>query len=267
MGESDCTSLMKKYILDLKQTQRVDDIEPGQWFKEELQKWTTTFSQWKARQTEWKTPAKKAAMIEAKKAELKKEQEGESEVDPQLPDVNVGDIDVLAVQNVDDLGNCEPLYAHFTIEDWTLLGLRYEIFLLLHAWKKDLNDTDRPSFGENHFPFYYNKYFKKPFVLKKFGVDSADVVFGWVQDAISVNKDSKQLETNLPEDAEFAQFMKLTEKHRRTRNRRVDAGDEGALIKFLNQRMQPGPQPAGAQKRPVGALQTPSAQAQKIPGV
>eukprot|EP00438_Fugacium_kawagutii_P015722 Skav235345 [mRNA] locus=scaffold520:1253293:1253487:- [translate_table: standard] len=41
-----------------------------------------------------------------------------------------------------------PLFEKFQYEDWTLLSTRYELHLLLHSFKKDLNDPDRPSFGE-----------------------------------------------------------------------------------------------------------------------
>ena len=36
----------------------------------------------------------------------------------------------------------------FVYEDWTLLSTRYELHLLLHSFKADLDDPDRPSFGD-----------------------------------------------------------------------------------------------------------------------
>ena len=101
-------------------------------------------------------------------------------------------------QDILDLGNGMPLFEKFQYEDWTLLSTRYELHLLLHSFKKDLEDPDRPSFGEpqlngnfecvnfmfllrscffikwhdnmqpeeKHLSYYYQKYFKKAWDLK-----------------------------------------------------------------------------------------------------
>merc|ERR1712151_709816 len=111
-------------------------------------------------------------------------------------------------------------------------SLRYELHTLLHAWKKDLDDADRPSFTDMHLGFYYQKYFGKPFVVKNFAAATAADVVAYVKDTISINDSTKFLETNAAEDAVLSDFVKRTEDHRRTRFRRVEAGDEGSLIKF-----------------------------------
>ncbi len=54
----------------------------------------------------------------------------------------------MGVTDILDLGNGMPLFDKFQYEDWTLLSTRYELHLLLHSFKKDLDDPDRPSFGE-----------------------------------------------------------------------------------------------------------------------
>merc|ERR1719204_939731 len=87
-------------------------------------------------------------------------------------EINAEDVDVFSVKDVCDLGNGEPLFANFVYEDWALLSTRYELHLLLHAFKKDLNDPDRPSFTEAHLAYYYQKYFRKSFSIKSFGVDT-----------------------------------------------------------------------------------------------
>merc|ERR1712113_1073884 len=70
------------------------------------------------------------------------------------PEFDEDEVDVLTV-NVDDIGNGKPLFANFEYEDWTLLGLRYEFHLLLHAFRRDVDDVDRQSFHESHLDFYY----------------------------------------------------------------------------------------------------------------
>jgi hypothetical protein len=248
-------------------TQRVDDLEPGEWFKGRWNNWTKLLSDWKKKQTEWKDPAKKKALL-AKKKEAKKKaaaEAGEEEVEEEPMEINAEDIDVFGVEDVTDIGSGEPLFANFAFEDWTLLGLRVEFHLLLHSWKKDLNDPDRPSFKENHMPFYYNKYFKKQFNLKAYGVEELKDFMEWIKEAAVINKASGFFEAQLGDESEFAELLKFAEEHRRDRQRRVDAGDEGALLKFQRQATTPAKAPtsapagpkAGAQvgvKRPYGAV-------------
>merc|ERR1719293_557798 len=78
--------------------------------------------------------------------------------------------DVDKVEDIDDIGNGKPLYADFVYEDWVLLSLRFELHLLIHAFRKDLDDPDRPSFREQHLSYYYDKYYKKSLSLKNYGV-------------------------------------------------------------------------------------------------
>ena len=42
--------------------------------------------------------------------------------------------------------------------------------LLVHAFKHDINDPQRPSFQEQHLAFYYNTYYGKQFAAKLYGV-------------------------------------------------------------------------------------------------
>lgn len=63
-------------------------------------------------------------------------------------EIDFEDLDVMGVTDILDLGNGMPLFDKFQYEDWTLLSTRYELHLLIHSFKKDLDDPDRPSFGE-----------------------------------------------------------------------------------------------------------------------
>merc|ERR1712008_165147 len=214
-------------------------------------------------------PVKKKALIARKRAELakkKKESSGgddekkdaeapEEEEEVKLMEINAEDIDVSSVDDVTDLGNGEPLFAGFAFEDWTLLAARYELHLLLHAFKKDLNDPDRPSFAEGHVAFYYNKYFKKPFQLKSFNCKEFKDFAELVKDTMDCNEASKLLEAKLAEDTAGTHFVKLAEEDRRERQRRADAGDETAALSFP--RPAPGPrQPQSAPPPRGGAPQS-----------
>jgi len=189
-------------------------------------------AQWRKLSNEWKDPNKKKAIIEKTKEAKKKEAEEKGEEAPHDMDIDAEDIDVSAVKDVADIGSGEPLFANFAFEDWALLSARAEFHFLLHAFKKDLNDLDRPSFTEKDVAFYFNKYFKKAFNLKNFGTDRFERFVQLVKDTLAVNGKSALLEAVLPEDTPASAFVKLAEEHRRERQRRLDAGDESAELKF-----------------------------------
>lgn len=247
--QAQCAEKLNSWIHERKMTQRVEDLTPGEWFKELWSKWIKTLQDWKKKQSEFKDPAKKKALLakkkkekeEAKKAakaaEGEEKAEGEEEAaeeaaEEEEMEINADDLDVFAIEDVCDIGNGEPLFHHFAYEDWTLLSYRMEFHLMLHAWKKDVSDADRPSFKENHMPFYYSKYFKKQFQLQNLGVESLGDFIEWIKDSVLVNDASGYFEAQHDEDTGFENFLKLAEDHRRDRQRRVDAGDETAKLKF-----------------------------------
>jgi len=247
--EAACTSMLKEWILEKKLTQRVEDLQPGSWFKEEWSKWQKTVSEWRRRQTDWKDPAKKKALLAKKKADeaKKKEEQGDkAEGEEAKPmEVNAEDIEPTSVEDVMDIGNGEPLFANFVYEDWALLAARFELHLLVHSFRKDLADADRPSFGEGHMAFYYNKYFKKAFNVKNFGVEKLADFVELIKDAITIGEKTF-LSAEMGEDTAAAHFVKVTEEHRRERQRRIDAGDETAKLKFQRPAPQAPRQPQGA---------------------
>merc|ERR1719197_795378 len=110
-----------------------------------------------------------------------------------------------------DLGNGMPLFTEFLYEDWTLMATRYELNLLIHAFRKDLNDPDRPSFREEHLAYYFEKYFRKAFVVKNFGVENFTDFLELVEDSICLAEGSGMLESKLPEDTPHAKFVKIAE--------------------------------------------------------
>merc|ERR1740121_3143546 len=155
--EAECKEYMKKWVLERKLTQRVEELQPSDWFKGKWTEWQKLVGTWKRKHGEWKDPKKKAEALAKKKAEAEKkkkeaekkkdgeggeEKEPEPEEEKEPMDINAEDLDVFAVDDVTDIGNGEPLFANFVYEDWTLLSLRFELHLLAHAFKHDLADPE-----------------------------------------------------------------------------------------------------------------------------
>merc|ERR1719382_1480327 len=138
------------------------------------------------------------------------------------------DFDVFAVEDVCDIGDGEPLFAHFTWEDWMMLTLRVELHLLVHAYKHDMNDPERTSFHETHLTFYYNNYYKRAMNVKTFGVSTVTELFALVKDTIELLPKNSVLDPQLCDDTPMDNFVKLMEDHRRERQRRLDMGDDTA---------------------------------------
>merc|ERR1719203_2499782 len=232
-SEDASSKLLKDWIFAKKLTQRVEDIQPGAWFKEQWQAWTKGLQEWRKKQTEWKDPAKKKALLAAKAEARKKEAEEKGDEAPQeAMEIDPEDIDVSSVEDINDIGSGEPLFSNFAFEDWTMLSARFEFHLLLLSFKKDLDDADRPSFTPKDLPFYYNRYFKKAFNIRTFGMEKIEPLMALMKDTVKINPASSFLDTMLAEDTPTANFVKLAEEHRRERQRRMDAGDETAELKF-----------------------------------
>jgi len=213
---------LKDWILKRKQTTKIEDIQPIPWFTEKNAEWQKAVAEWQKKQTEWK-------QVIEQLSEWKKEGK---EDDSKPTEVNAEELDVFAVENVSDIGSGEPLFANFEYEDWCLLSLRSELHLLLHAFRRGVDDADRPSFPETHLQFYYQRYCKKILDIKHFGVPSLSSLIELVRDTATVDGPLSILKTSLPEDESFDKFVKLAEEHRRDRQRRLDAGDETAALKF-----------------------------------
>jgi len=218
----------------------VEGLEPSEWFKSKFADWTKLLTSWKKAQTEWKDPAKRKALQQKKKEEKKDGEDGEES----KMEINAEDVDVFSVEDVTDIGNGEPLFAHFVYEDWVLLTLRFELNLLVHAFRHDLDDPERQTFHENHLTFYYNKYYRKQLNIKLYGVNKLADLMDIVKDTMTINAQNSTIEPQLSEDTPVDNFIKLTEDHRRDRQRRLDAGDETALLKFSRPAAAPPRQPA-----------------------
>lgn len=237
--------VLKEWMFNKKLTQRVEDIKVGDKFREANQKWLASVRQWRIAQDNWKNPAKKkqllAKLADAKKKAFEKRKKEAEEAGDEIPEpeeemeIDFEFLDVDAVEDVADIGNGQPLFSEFAHEDWQLLSTRYELHLLVHSFRADLNDADRPGFSEKDLAFYYNRYFKKTFDFRMFGVKDLAGLMAISKDIVSVTPPNNFIDVPLPDDADVAVFVKATEEHRRDRQRRLDAGDESAQLKFPRQ--------------------------------
>jgi hypothetical protein len=246
---------LQSYIQQKKLNSRVDSLVPGDWCKKEWKEFLAVLSAFKQKQSEWKNPATKKAKIAAEEKAAKGDDATEADAEPMKIDAE--DLDVFSVADVNDIGSGEPLYANFQFEDWALLAVRFELHLLVHAFRKDIADSERPGFHESHVGFYYNKYFNKQWSSKNFGRDNFNDVVELIKENVSVSK-TGILEALLGEDAPVKSFVHLVEEHRRDRQRRFDAGVESAQLKFQRTPQAPAHSPQQGQqviRPPQGAGQ------------
>mmetsp|Transcript_114697 Transcript_114697/g.370635 ORF Transcript_114697/g.370635 Transcript_114697/m.370635 type:complete len:807 (+) Transcript_114697:76-2496(+) len=226
-----CSEYLREWMLKRKVTQRVEDIQPSKWFKDKLGEWQKSVQDWKKKQSEWK---KVLDQLQEWKKEGKKKgtDEEKKDTDEKLTELDADDLDVFAVENISDIGSGEPLFANFEYEDWCLLALRYELHLLVHAFRRDMDDPERTTFHESHLAFYYNRYFKKALDVKMYSASSNSEAMELIKDTMTINSTNSMLEGQLPEDSPMDHMVKLAEENRRDRQRRLDAGDESAELKF-----------------------------------
>merc|ERR1719247_3545079 len=227
--EKESVKYLEDWIKDQKLTQRVEDLQPGSWFKEQLAEWQKLYDGWRNRQSSWSRPAKRQrrkaplAKKEKKEEEKKEEEKEEKKEDEEAKDgedkaekekedgdekenkdtaneepepvaeepeeeFDPLDVDSFDAENIDDLKNGQPLYAHFSYEDWTLLSLRFELHLLVHAFAADMQaqDPDRTAFHESHAAYYFKKYFKKDFNLKFFNCETLAELLELIPDVIEL---------------------------------------------------------------------------------
>merc|ERR1719401_65658 len=194
-------------------------------FLDKMTAWRKLFGEWQAKHTSFKASGQPAPA--APEAEKKEGEEGEGEAKEKKT------VDIFSVEDINDLGNGEPLFKDFAFEDWALLQLRYELFLLVHAFKKDVDDEDYLGVSEAHLGFYYNKYYRKHLTYKTYGVESSAELLKLVKDAAAMENDVLTTPLTISAEDDVAHFVKLTEEGRRERQRRLDAGDETARLKIM----------------------------------
>jgi len=250
--------MLREWILGQKRTQKIEDLQPGEWFKTQYDAWKKVLTEWKRKQNDLKDPVKRKYEQKKQQEELKKKaQETGDEVDAvaeepkDFGEIDIDDEAIASVENIMDIGGGKPLFFDFEYEDWTLLSTRFELHLMIHAFKKDVNDEDRPGFTETHLGFYHERYLKKAFVLNNLGKNTFEDFIEMLEDSLLLNESTQMLESKWPEDTDFARFVKVAEEHRRDRSRRVDAGDETAQLKFKRPAPPQPQRPPPSASRPV----------------
>lgn len=202
------TEYLTKWILEKKRTSRIDDITPGEWFKTTMPDFMKTILEWEDKQK----------IIPPRKTE---EEEA----------VDTASIDIFTVEDVCNVGNGDSLFKSFIYEDWALVALRVEFYLLLMAFKKDVDDEDRVV-TESHCAFYYQRYFMKPLTPKNYGKETLKEMLLLIKDTVTMEGDTLVLKVDDVLDSP-ATFVKMAESMRRERQRRIDAGDESARLRFV----------------------------------
>ncbi|CAJ1406374.1 unnamed protein product [Effrenium voratum] len=230
-----CEETLRRWVLERKLTQRVQDLKPDNWFRDCQEAWQEHLARWKRRQEDWRDPATRQRLqdeaVEKRKARevlpvgrLKQDEADEPKDSPQ----NCDEADVWKLEDPMDIGTGEPLFSKFSWEDWMLLELRVQLHLLVHGYKHCMKDPQRVSFHESHTQFYYEAFYKRALSLKQYGVDSVLELLQMVKDTMEVLKNSV-LDPQLSEDTPLENFLRLTEDARRLRLRRLDAGEDGQL--------------------------------------
>eukprot|EP00931_Biecheleriopsis_adriatica_P072150 TRINITY_DN461_c0_g1_i1.p1 TRINITY_DN461_c0_g1~~TRINITY_DN461_c0_g1_i1.p1 ORF type:complete len:622 (-),score=217.12 TRINITY_DN461_c0_g1_i1:112-1824(-) len=289
-AEQKATQYMKSWVQEKKLNSRVEDLVGGEWFQKKFQEWNKTIQSYHAKQNAFKASvsqkATEAALFETKKKayeaeKAKAEKEGKempvmpdelkTEPPKEEPKVDPETIDVFGVEDINDVGGGQPLYLAFQHEDWTMLALRFELYLIAHAFRKDANDPDRMSIPVEHLSFYYNKYYKKALNPKAFGCETFEETIKLVRDTVvtspSGHKGLKVIEAQIPEELESNNvFILLTEWERRERQRRIDMGDESAKLKMMGSSWSAGVMPAVAAGAMTPGAVAPGAAA-TMPGV
>lgn len=134
------------------------------------------------------------------------------------------------------------------------MSLRFELNLLIHAFKRDVKDEERKVIHEDNIGFYYQKYFRKGLNTTFFGAKTIRALLDLLGDTLRITN-NKLFETFLPAEFEsFNVFVLLTEEARRDRQRRIDMGEEGAKIAMQNALGQPLAQGATSATQVVGMV-------------
>mmetsp|Transcript_74979 Transcript_74979/g.163687 ORF Transcript_74979/g.163687 Transcript_74979/m.163687 type:complete len:969 (+) Transcript_74979:121-3027(+) len=223
--ESSASAYLKEWIAARKLTLRIEDLQPGQHFKEQVRAYEQTVLEWKHRQSEvCRRPAPPRDAGDEKRRRLEDGTAVEESASKTWEST-----DPMLVENIDDIGDGRPLYEHFAWEDWAMLNLRFELHVLLHSFRIDANDPQRTSFHESQLPFYYERYFRKALEPQNFGCQQPSALLTLVEDTVQVSP-SCLLEPQLSDDTPLEVFVRLTEDERRERQLQLALGRSGVQL-------------------------------------
>lgn len=232
-GKSKSVEYVRTWVLDRKLTTRIEDIQPSDWFKLKWATWQNELKKWHTALNDWKDPMKQLALTaEAAQGEEKPEQKA-AEPATNAMDVDDVEVDIFAIQDVLDIGKGEPLFSKFEFEDWALMSLRFELHLLVHAFRHDVDDPERLGIIPENLSFYYSRYFRKALNTTYYGVDSFQQLIDLIKDTVSLDSKSNVLVSHLSSELDRCDlFVKLTEECRRERILMIDNGDPSLKLKF-----------------------------------
>jgi len=192
----------------IKLNTRLESLKPGETFREKSTEFKKLFQEWQDKQKAFKSSA------------------GEKKADEEEDEV-----DVFKAENILDVKDGAPLFAEFASEDWTMARTRFEFWLLVTSFIKDVDDPDRTGIPKDHVAFYFQKYFSKPCNPKHYAVNNHEEVIKILKDTVLLN-DEGLLVAELKDVESLDVFVRLAEQSRRDRQRRIDGGDETARLKF-----------------------------------
>mmetsp|Transcript_70689 Transcript_70689/g.133415 ORF Transcript_70689/g.133415 Transcript_70689/m.133415 type:complete len:916 (+) Transcript_70689:77-2824(+) len=216
LGKEAASEHLKKFILQRKATTILEGLVPGTWFKEKLKAWHTMRSELRKKHQEYS---------------MKKAKNGGTD-----DDVGMFDIKGIKLENIHDIDSKgTPLYATFKYEDWILLSWRLELHILTHSFMLDVDDPDRPGIPEAHWTHYYKIYFGRDGdLVGQLNAGSLDKALKTLRGPVELQEKGgmKVLQSKLDKETSIEEFIKGVESYRRDRQRRIDAGDESAQLKF-----------------------------------
>merc|ERR1712176_1569959 len=169
----------------------------------------TEFAEFNKAVDEYQAKQKTYNMSKPAKAAAKKKKEDDDEEDGEDKDEEKKEgeeapkkeeADIFSVSDVCDIGDGEPLFAHFVFEDWMMFQLRYECYLLTAHFMKDVNDPERVGIHQANFAYYYHRYFKRQFTPRAYGKESLEDVLELIKDAVEINSANGIVKCKLEED-------------------------------------------------------------------
>ena len=149
-----------------------------------------------------------------------------------LAEINFDHLDVRSAQDVADIGTGGPVFSKFCFEDWSLLDLYYELYLLLYAVSEGEGILGRPSLPLAHLERHYYACFDKPPGINDYGFKEFGELVGIIKHTVDFCSAGQCLTPLLGALTTPGHFVKLQENYHRIRMSRVDRGDEAAVLRF-----------------------------------
>jgi len=205
---------LKTWVVNKKRTTPIEDLIPGAAFVEKYTFFGQSLQEWQEKQK-----------VFGKTAPANDE-------DVEKPEHKKAGFDIFSVENIMDVCKGAPLFESFSFEDWALVQLRFELYILVISFRTDADDAALVGVPMDHLAFYYTKYFHKQLSPKVYGFTEIGDLLALISDTVAT-KDG-HLITQISEDIVGTDiFVKLAEENRRIRQRRMDAGDDSLQLKFL----------------------------------